>query len=288
MPRIKVVTDSTCDIPEGLLKQFDVTVVPLSIQWGKDTYLDKVTLTTSDMQRRLEAELGARPGVLSPSVDDFSRVYRSLRDTCDGVVSIHLSGKLSDTVNNAATAREAFGPVGHGGPFPIAVVDSQSVSMGLGWIVLAVARAAQAGLELTKLANMAMRLRGQTHVAFITDGVDALIQGGLASNLAPHLASLGAIKPLFHLEEGHVAVYERTRTRAKARDSLYNFVEDFPKIGEMAVLHTGPQNDLDHLLTRVGAIYPRERIVIVQPGPALASLLGPDALGVAVFEGEET
>lgn len=287
MPQIRVVTDSTCDIPEALLKQFDITVVPLSLQWGDETHLDKLTLQIPDYIQWVE-ETGEQPSILSPSVDDFTRVYRSLRDTCDGVVSIHLSGKLSDTVTNAATAREAFGPVGHGGPFPIAVVDSQTMSMGLGWMVLAVARAAQAGLELNKLANMAVRLRGQTHVAFITDSVDVLLKSGVASNLASQAATLAAMKPLFHLEEGQIAVYERTRTRAKARDSLYNFVEDFPKIGEMAVINTGTQNDLDHLLTRVGAIYPRERVVVVQPGPAVTSIIGPDALGVAVFEGEET
>jgi DegV family protein with EDD domain len=226
--------------------------------------------------------------LLSPTVDDFTKAYRSLRDTCDGVVSIHLSGKLSDTVTNAATGREAFGPVGHGGPFPIAVVDSQSVSMGLGWMVLAVARAAQAGLELSKLANMAVRLRGQTHVAFITDRMDVLMKSGIVPNLASQASALASMKPLFHLEEGQISVYERTRTRAKARDSLYNFVEDFPKIGEMAVLNTGTPTDLDHLLTRVGAIYPRERVVVVQPGPAVTSIIGPDALAVAVFEGEET
>jgi DegV family protein with EDD domain len=283
MPTIKVVTDSTCDIPESLLKQFDVTVVPFSIEWGAESYLDKVNLQTPDYLKRLETS-DEKPTVLSPSVDEFSRVFRSLRDSCDGVVSIHLSGRMSDAVTNAATAREAFGPVGHGGPFPIAVVDSQSVSMGLGWLVLAVARAAQAGLELTKLANMAVRLRGQTHVAFITDTVDSLLASGAAPNLAQQASQLQQLKPLFHLEEGQILVYERTRTRPKARDSLYNFVEDFPKIGEMAVLNTGGPNDLDYLLTRVGAIYPRERVVMVQPGPALTSMLCPDALGVAVFE----
>src|SRR3954468_10747386 len=199
MPRIRVVTDSTCDIPESLLKQFDITVVPLKLQWGTDSYLDKVNLDTTEFIKRLE-ETGTLPTLLSPTVDDFTRAYRSLRDTCDGVVSIHLSGKLSDTVTNAATGREAFGPVGHGGPFPIAVVDSQSVSMGLGWMVLAVARAAQAGLELSKLANMAVRLRGQTHVAFITDRLDVLMQSGIVPNLASQSSALASMKPLFHLE----------------------------------------------------------------------------------------
>jgi DegV family protein with EDD domain len=281
MPRIRVVTDSTCDIPDALLRQFDITVVPFMVRWGQEEYVDRAGITTSQLLQRLEEQGGPLPEAVPPSIDEFSRVYRSMRETCDGVISLHVSAKLSETLANAGVAREAFGPVGHGGPFPIAVVDSMSMSMGLGWMVLAVARAAMAGLDLVKLVNLAGRLRGQTHLAFITEEMSGL------SRIMPNFSSIASLRPLFHLEEGQIAVYERTRTRAKARDALYNFVEDFPKIGEMAVLHTGAQNDLEHLLTRVGAIYPRERVAVLQPGPAVTCWLGREALAVAVFEGEE-
>jgi len=230
---------------------------------------------------------GHVPEVLSPEVEEFSRVYRSMRETCDGIISIHVSSKLFDTVTNAQIAREGFSPVGHGGPFPIAVVDSLSISMGMGWLVLAVARAAQGGLDLAKLVSLTTRLRGQTHVAFITNTVDGLLKSGAAAHLKSQVGALASMKPLFHIDEGQVSIYERTRTRAKARDSLYNFVEDFPKIGDIAIFHTESQNDLEHLMTRVGAIYQRERVVIMQPGGAVSAWLGSDALGVAVFEGEE-
>lgn len=285
MPHIKVVTDSSCDIPDSLLKQFDITVVPLSIAWGDEVYPDKGGASTTPLTQRLAK--GQAPDVLPPDIDDFSRVYRSLRDSCDGIISIHVSGKLSDTLSNAGIAREAFSPVGHGGPFPIAVVDSLSLGMGLGWLVLSIARAASSGLELSKLVSLTTRLRGQTHVAFITDQLGGLLKSGAASTLKSQAGTLGSLKPLFHVDEGQLAIYERTRTRAKARDSLYNFVEDFPKIGEIAIFHVDAQNDLEHLMTRVGAIYPRDRVLILQPGAAVTAWLGPEALGVAVFEGEE-
>jgi DegV family protein with EDD domain len=288
VPRIRVVTDSTCDIPDSLLRQLDITVVPLSIAWDAESYLDKPGVANPQLLKRVVDPGGPRPMVLAPDVEDLSRVYRSMRDTCDGVISIHVSSRLSETYANAAIAREGFGPVGHGGPFPVAVVDSMSLTMGLGWLVLAVAQAAKAGLDLSRLATMASRLRGQTHVAFITEQLDGLIKSGGAANLASQWSSLASMRPLFNLEEGQVVVYERTRTRPKARDALYNFVEDFPRIADMAAIYTGPQNDLEHLLTRVGAIYPRDRILIVQPGLATSAWLGPDALGVAVYEGEET
>jgi fatty acid kinase fatty acid binding subunit len=285
MPHIKVVTDSSCDIPDSLLRQFDITVVPLSIAWGDEVYPDKGGVGTTPLLQRLAK--GQAPDVLPPDIDDFSRVYRSLRDSCDGIISIHVSGKLSETLSNAGIAREAFSPVGHGGPFPIAVVDSLSLGMGLGWLVLSIARAASSGLELSKLVSLTTRLRGQTHVAFITDQLGGLLKSGAASSLKSQAGTLGSLKPLFHVDEGQISIYERTRTRAKARDSLYNFVEDFPKIGEIAIFHVDAQNDLEHLMTRVGAIYPRDRVLIMQPGAAVTAWLGPEALGVAVFEGEE-
>src|SRR5207253_6403184 len=137
---------------DALLKQFDITVVPLSVRWGKDAYLDRGGPIAPQQLQRLADDAQRRPESIAPLVEEFNRVYRSMRDTCDGVISIHVSSKLSETFANAATAREAFGLVGYGGPFPIAVVDSCSMSMGLGWLALVVARAVGAGLELAKLA----------------------------------------------------------------------------------------------------------------------------------------
>ena len=222
------------------MKQFDVTVVPLSIKWGSEMLPDKGQDAVSKVLARYAD--GRVPDVVSPDVDEFSRVYRSLRDTCDGVISIHVSSKLFDTMTNAQIAREAFSPVGHGGPFPIAVVNSLSISMGLGWLVLAVARAAQGGLDLAKLVSFATRLRGQTHVAFITNTVDGLLKSGAAAHLKSQVSALATLKPLFHIDEGQVSIYERTRTRAKSRNSLYNFVEDFPKIGgDSCIPHRGTE-----------------------------------------------
>jgi DegV family protein with EDD domain len=285
MTHIRVVTDSACDIPESFLRQLDITVVPQRVRWGDQVYQDKININAEETLARLRS--GHPPEAEAPSVEEFSRTYRSLRDTCDGVISIHISGRLSDTYTNASIAREGFSPIGQGGPFPVAVVDSMSVTMGLGWIVLAVAKAAASGLDLPKLVGLATRLSGLSHVAFFTEQTEVLLKSGRAGRLGLQTESLASMRPLFHLDEGQVAVYEKTRTRAKARDSLYNFVEDFPKIGELAVFHTSTQNEVEHLLTRVGAIYPRDRVVIIQPSAPLAAWLGPDALGVAVMEGEE-
>ena len=173
MPRIRVVTDSACDIPENLVRQLEIVVLPLRLTWGSEIYLDRTGISSDETLARVRA--GLIPDIEGPPVEEFSRTYRGLRESADGVISLHHSARLSDTYGNAAIAREAFGPVGAGGPFPVGVVDTQSVSMGLGWVTLAVARAAAGGMDLPKLVGLAGRLSGQSHFAFFTEHTDVLL-----------------------------------------------------------------------------------------------------------------
>ncbi|HEX8218114.1 MAG TPA: DegV family protein [Chloroflexia bacterium] len=289
MPHIRIVTDNACDIPDALLRQFDITVVPHTITWGGSAFSVEGESGGEILARKMKSEPGpnAWPAVEAPEVEEFTRLYRSMRDTCDGVLSIHVSSRVSEAYGNALQAREAFGRTGHGGPFPIAVIDSMSMSMGLGWLVLAMYEAAESGAELQKLASAANRLAGATHFAFFTESPAGLLKTGHVPRLQAQAEGLNSLKALLHLDEGQLVVYERTRTRPKARDALYNFVEDFPKIGQIAVLHTGALFDVEHLLTRIGAIYPRDQVLVIPAGPTVTAWLGPDAVAVAVLEGEE-
>jgi DegV family protein with EDD domain len=287
MPRIRIVTDSAADLPDSWREQYGIRVIPHQIGWGEESGLVPVETNSSVLIEKMRTSPGEWPQVLAPDVDEFTRAYRELRDECDGILSVHLSSKLGETYATASTAREMFGPLGQGGPFPVAVVDSLQTTMGLGWMVLALARAAQAGESLTQLVARASRLTEACHVAFFTERVDGLQRAGRGLRLQSPGENLSNYRPLFHVDEGQVVVYEKTRTRSKARDALYNFVEDFPRIGELAVFHTGAFYDMEHLMTRIGAIYPRDRVMIYQAGPAVAAWLGPDALGVAAIEAEE-
>jgi DegV family protein with EDD domain len=287
MPRIRIVTDSACDLSPTFLEEFGIKVAPHAIRWGDEAYLQGVDITSGSLIERMRATPGEWPQVEGPDVDHFAQLYRELRDESDGVLSVHVSSKISEGYANAMVAREAFGPLGQGGPFPVAVIDSQQTTMGLGWMVLVLARAARSGSTLTDLVSRASRLTESCHVAFFVERTEGLQRAGRGLRAHSGGESLNNFRPLFHLDEGQAVIYERTRTRSKARDALYNFVEDFPKIGELAVFHTGAFYDLEHLMTRIGAIYPRERVLIYQAGPAVAAWVGPDALGVAVIEADE-
>src|SRR5690349_3629782 len=166
MPTIRVVTDSTCDLPDSLVRQYGITVVPVSVQLGTHSYLDRVNLTTEVLLRQSQAG-GPRATTSPPTVATFEQVYRQLSANrpCDGIVSIHVSSRLSGTYNNALMARDAF----LNNALPLTVIDSQAASMGLGMIVLAAAQKAASGAPWNAVVQTVKRMVTQTHIAFFVD-----------------------------------------------------------------------------------------------------------------------
>jgi DegV family protein with EDD domain len=216
-------------------------------------------------------------------VPTFERLFRNLLRQGD-VLVITISSKLSETYAAALRAREGLGasPAAH-----IAIIDSLSASMGLGLIVLAAAKAARTGRHsLSELASMVQRMTTQTHVVFFVETYDYLPQGGRAARVAS-LIEAGNARALLRLDEGAIVPFERARTRAKAIEGLYNFVEDFPHVEELALLHSGTPNEVELLLARIHPIYPRERVLVTEYSAVLGTQLGPAALGAAVYEGDD-
>ena len=288
MPTVRVITDSTCDLPEALIRQYHITVVPVNIHIGDTVYLDRVNLTTDEYLQLAAALPRTEPPPYSsaPTPEAFEQVYRQIQRerTADGIVSIHLSSRLSATYSAAATAREVFGTRA----FPVAVLDSQAVSMGLGLIVQQAAQAAAAGASWSEVINVAQRTVPQTHVAFFVDSIEPLHRSGRVPRLSAMIETLWPLKPLLRLDGGQVILFERTRTRYKALDALYTFVEDFPHIETLVILHSTNPHEAEALANRLSTaeILPRDQITILPYGPALACTIGPGAVGVAVYEGE--
>ncbi|HUS16377.1 MAG TPA: DegV family protein [Chloroflexia bacterium] len=281
MPNIRVVTDSTCDLPDALIRQHGITVLPVTLQQGSQTFLDRVHLSTDEVLRPAE------PGPFSttpPSPTAFEQVYRRLQQArpCDGVVSIHVSARLSATYQAAVAARDAA----RNSAFPVGVVDSESASMGLGLIVLAAAHAAATGASWTEVMKAAQRAKGQTHVAAMVDSLEGLLRSGRFPRLVPPGEPAPVLKPVLRLDDGQLVLLERTRTRHKALDSLCAFVEDFPHIAALVLLHGAPLPEQEALLNRLALVCPRDRIQVVQYGAAHAAYVGGGAVGVAVYEGD--
>ncbi len=278
---VAVVTDSTADLSPDLVKELGITVVPLRVRFGDQILLDRVELDEEEFYRRLESDRNL-PSSSSPTPKDFQEVYGRLAERTDEIISIHLSAKLSDTFGVARQARKAFE-----GWCRIETIDSQSMSIGLGMMVQAAARAAKAGASLREVAHLVRGMVLRTHVLFFLDTPEYLLRGGRATPGIP-LVDSPNVKPVLKLEDGEVQPVEGVRTRAKALERLYEFVEDAPRIEELAVLYYNDPDETEVLLKRIAPLFPRERVYLAKYGPVLASYIGPGAMGVAVYEGEPT
>jgi DegV family protein with EDD domain len=280
MGSIKIVTDSTADIPPHLASEFGIEVVPLLLNIDGEVYRANVDIQNEEFYALLqngEHDFSAS----SPAPIVFEQLYRRLALENDHIFSIHLSNRLGG-VYQATTQACAKLPASL---TRIELVDSKSASMGLGTVVLAAARAAQNGAEPFELRQLINELLQHTHVVFFVDTMEYLEMSGLLS-LAPQvIGSMQRIKPLMILDDGEIVPYERTRTRAKAIEGLYTFIEDFPQVEEVTVLYSTTPEDVEKLLDKVEPVFPRDQVQIAQFSATTAIPLGPGAMGVAVFEG---
>ncbi|MEW6231801.1 MAG: DegV family protein [Chloroflexota bacterium] len=281
MAQVKIVTDSTADLPFSITKELDITVVPLNVHFGNETYRERQDIDEDQFFTRL-AEGGAPPHTSPPSPEDFQKAYARLAQLTDSILSIHLSSKLSGTYAAARGAGDALRD-----RCEIVVIDSTLTSLGLGFIVTEAARAAREGQPLEAVARLARGMVLQTHVLFFVDSLEYLLRGGRIGKAQAILGTMLNVKPLFRLDRGEITLYEKVRTRAKAMERLYEFVADFPHIEKIAILHSTTPNEAHSLARRVDAVYPMGRIFIGKYGPVLGTHLGPGAMGVVVYEGQE-
>jgi len=281
MARVKIVTDSTSDLPPALIKEWDITVVPLLVHFGSETYLDRVNLSEEQFFARL-ATSPVLPTTSPPSVKTFQDVYARLSQTTDAILSVHISSKLSATYAAAVAAREALT-----NRCRIIIVDSTLTSMALGFMALNAAKAAMAGESLDEITERVRGMIPQTHILFFVDTIDYLQKGGRMGKAQALVSNMLNVKPLLRLEDGEIYPVERLRTRAKALERLYEFVADFPKIEELAILYSTTPNEANTLARRIDVVFPRQRILLLPYGPVLGVHVGPGAMGVVVYEGEE-
>lgn len=280
MTSIKIVTDSTCDLPPSVAQELNVEVVPMHIQVGEQTYRAGLDIGPEQFYQlvqdgRVKATISAPPMVV------FEQLYRRLAPEYEYIFSIHLSGRLGANARNAQQARSKL----PASATRIEVIDSKLVSMGLGLVVRHTAAAVRAGASASEVAQLITLLMQHCHLVFFVDTIEYLEHSGRLSLATSILGSMQRIKPLMLLDEGEIVPYERTRTRAKAIEGLYTFIEDFPKVQEAIALYTTTPEDIEKLLEKVDPIFPRDQVQIMQFSPSVGAFLGPGAMGVAVFEG---
>jgi DegV family protein with EDD domain len=275
---VKIVTDSSADLPDELVKALGITVVPLYVRFGDEVYRDRVDINEDEFYQRL-TEGSVHPNTTQPSPQDFVNVYQKLAQGADGIVSIHISAKLSGTCSSALQAK---GTVAN--ECSVEVVDSETLSMALGLIVIAAARAAKAGKSLDEVEAVARQTMPKIRLLALLDTLKYLQLGGRIGKAKALLGSILSVKPILTLKEGEVVPAGQVRTRAKGMDRLFEFVQGTANIQELTVVHSTTPDEAATLAERLGSVFDKEKIIMSRLGPVLGVHIGPAALIVAARE----
>lgn len=280
MNKVRIVTDSSCDLPVAVATAAGIEVVPLTIRFGDTEYVDRVELTTAEFWSRC-ADSATLPETAAPAPGQFAEVYRSLvTEGATGIVVVALSGELSATMQSAMLAARHV-------DVDVRVVDSRTVSLGVGTIALACARAAADGASLDEVERLAHELASRTRVIGALDTLDNLKKGGRIGNARALLATALSIKPIIEVIDGRVEQAGKQRTRTKALALLVERVREYEgRISDLAVLHADC-SDVDQfvemLVPLLGGIEASD-VIVGEIGPVIGTHAGRGTIGVAFHE----
>lgn len=274
---VGIVTDSSCDLPEELVQTWGIEVVPLSIRFGDEELTDREQLTTAEFWARCAASSDL-PSTAAPSPGRFEESYRRLVERgATGILVVTISGALSATMQSAELAARSLAHV------DVRVVDSRTVSLGLGTIALACAEAASTGVDLDGVTALANDLVSRTRVFGALDTLDNLRKGGRIGNAKALLATALNIKPIIEVAGGIVEQHGKQRTRSKALTFLVEKVASYRgRIEHLAVLHADC-SDVDAFVDRLRPLTDGE-IIVGQIGPVIGAHAGRGTIGVAFHE----
>lgn len=274
---VKIVTDSVADIPAKVVAELGITIIPVLLRFGEETYRDGIDITNDQFYERLVSSK-VMPTTSVPSLDTFVRTYTRLAEETDEILVIMISSKLSGIYNAALQSVDLLET-----KCRIEVVDSRCAVMAQGFIAIRAAQAAQAGANLDEVMEVVRRTIPRVDMRAAFDTLDFLQRGGRIGKAQALLGSLLRMNPIITLKDGVVEPAGRTRSRAKAIDHLYEWVASYSHIEELAVEDAACPDDGDLLAKRLGAIFPEERIYRTRTTPVIGTHTGPGLLLVAVL-----
>ena len=275
----RIVTDSVSDLPPTAARASDITVVPLYVAIGGETYRDGVDIDADRFYSLLD-ELPNLPTTSQPSVADFQEVYRRLLDQGHQVVSIHVSAKLSGTLNSAAQARESLDD-----PSQIEVVDSQLAGGAQALLSISAARWAGEMSDHSEVARRVERSIGQNHGFVVVDTLKYLAKGGRIGKAQALLGGALQLKPILSIRDGEARPVDRPRTRRRAMARIIRIVRELAPISQLQVSYTTGKAHALAIRDELADLVEPEHIVESRFGPVLGTHLGPNTIGVAVTQG---
>jgi DegV family protein with EDD domain len=277
MGRVRIVTDSTADIPASLASELEITVVPVQTPARQEVHQESRT----PLPKAFNSVRGPSPDMAplaKPPLERFVETYGRLlgRERGDIAVSIHSEESARGTVDAAWHASQMLFD-----PSRVQIIDTGQLSMGMGWVAVEAARAAQAGAAVTEVRQAVQDLLPRVRTAAMINDLETLHKGGQITVVSAAIGSLLGTKVLASLQGGELVVREKVRTPARGMKRLVEQVREWEPLAEVAVLHTGAGELAHYLSEAVQDLVPARRVMVLSAGPSLAARVGLDALGVA-------
>jgi DegV family protein with EDD domain len=273
MPRVRIVTDSTSDVPEALIERLGIVVVPAYVQMAERSFKDREEISRTDFYRRLP-DLPQIPTTAAPPAYEFATAFRSLVGQADEVIAILVSSNLSGMRNSAYVGRQEVAEL------PIHLVDSGQVTMGLGWQVILAAEAAAAGKGAPEILRLLEALQPRIRILAMLDTLEYLHRSGRVAWAQATAARFLRIKPLIEVHQGQVLMLGRVRTRSRAVERLIELTAELGPVERLAVVHTEAP-DVDVFRERLATQFSLPQILISEVGPIVGAHVGTRALGIA-------
>jgi len=281
MSRVYIVTDSAATIDPAVVKRLGINIVPLTIRIDGKEYRDGRSISAEELLLGMESE-HLRPQIVGPRAEEFRRLYGQLTRSTDQIISLHSSANLSLVHREAQVAAREFL-----GRCDIVVMDSETLSLGLGILVQEAARMARASVPLNEIVRQLRGMIRRIYIVLVTSTLDYLEHSHLISPAQAILGTMLDIKPFLSIEEGKIVPMEKVRSRERAIDKLAEFASEFSAIEQMAILQSTPypMGETKMLQERLSLVAPGMDIPILLYGPLLASHIGPNGIGLVVYEG---
>jgi DegV family protein with EDD domain len=278
MHHIRIVTDSTADLSPEQVSRYGIKVVPITVNFGSDSFADGVDLPAAEFYKKLTSG-SELPKTSQPSPEAFCQAYNEIAGGGEVILSIHISGKLSGTLNSAELASKMVDHEVH-------PIDSRNASQGIGRSVLIAAEASKRGMELAEILAITGESIDRTFSVFAVDTLEYLQRNGRIGKAASLLGSLLQIRPILYADkEGMVAPYDKVRGRSQVIPSLVsaalkNISPDNPV--NLSVVHSGAEESADKLLTELKKSYQIDDLHVGMVGPAIGAHIGPGAVGLMI------
>jgi DegV family protein with EDD domain len=279
---IKIVTDTTCDLLPEMVKEHDITIVPINIQFGSDSYQEGVNMDWDLFYRKIE-EMGILPTTSQPSVGEFTEVYRRLaREGADAIISTHVTAKLSGTYQSACLAAEEVKD-----EVKVYPHDSAAGAAALGLACVEASRMARAGKTPEEIVARLDEIRSRVNVLFVMENLEYPRKSGRVGGLAATLGSILNMKPIVSLEDGLLDMVEKVRTRKKSLDRLLDMMEE--RVGttdpvNLGVVHSRAPEVGQEMLSRAQERFNCSESYLVELCASLTVHFGPGMIGLCFYK----